>query len=668
MSRPCCQDCCHANAHRVSPASRGKQIPRATSVHAIRDTELVRIPACTFEWVKRVQPFVLEHFSRVLGSKLLEAYSRNGTLVNAEEPSSHSNLASIVLIPATPDVPLTAFASALTVALSRVGRARHLNADKVGAELGVADFRRSDTYRLVQWLSHQEEKHRLVVYEADATLTGWTDRCIRQADLILIVGLGAGEPAVSPIESVLGHYRSKAFVELVLLHEATVRSPRRTVEWLNNRDWVSGHHHIRCSDFLLYGHAGRPAPPTGDSDSDGEAGGAAASPGTSPGQPRKGTRLHPDDEETDDEVRAAAARRWADPTNHMSDYGRLARRIMGTSIGLALGGGGARGCAHIGIIRALHEAGIPIDVVSGTSMGSFVGALYAEEMDWAAVRDRTAHYCRDMDKLWPKVVDLTYPTTSMLSGAWFNDVIRSVFHRKQIEDLWIPYFAVSTDISANATRAHKHGRLWRYVRASMTLSGYLPPMCDPVDGHYLLDGGYTDNLPGAIINRFGAEHIFCVHVAALDDAELFNYGDRLSGWWLLWNKSVGMVARDFFFFFFFLLRASERLLRFDVAGAVPVACFSPLCLFLLFFTVVFAFVCFSPVLFASPPAYPPFTHPHHPSWFPPSSSVIQVEPVGQEGECAEPVGHPVAAGVCGLLLDRDRNPEQRRLRLPPPSD
>lgn len=81
-------------------------------------------------------------------------------------------------------------------------------------------------------------------------------------------------------------------------------------------------------------------------------------------------------------------------------------------------------------------------------------------------------------------------------GKSFNNLIRKTFGEKQIEDLWLPYFCITTDITDSKMRVHTSGSLWRYVRASMSLSGYLPPLCDPVDGHLLLDGGYVNNLPG----------------------------------------------------------------------------------------------------------------------------------------------------------------------------
>ncbi|CAH1099648.1 unnamed protein product [Psylliodes chrysocephalus] len=70
----------------------------------------------------------------------------------------------------------------------------------------------------------------------------------------------------------------------------------------------------------------------------------------------------------------------------------------------------------------------------------------------------------------------------------------------------------------------------------MSLSGYMPPLCDPVDGHLLLDGGYTNNLPADVMRSLGANHILAIDVGSVDDQDLTNYGDDLSGWWLLWKR------------------------------------------------------------------------------------------------------------------------------------
>jgi predicted acylesterase/phospholipase RssA len=82
-----------------------------------------------------------------------------------------------------------------------------------------------------------------------------------------------------------------------------------------------------------------------------------------------------------------------DPT---TDFARMARFLTGTAIGLVLGGGGARGCAHVGMIQAMHEAGIPIDLIGGTSIGAFMGALWADELNIKGYVDRARDWCKVM--------------------------------------------------------------------------------------------------------------------------------------------------------------------------------------------------------------------------------------------------------------------------------
>lgn len=203
---------------------------------------------------------------------------------------------------------------------------------------------------------------------------------------------------------------------------------------------------------------------------------------------------------------------------------------------LAYPGALARGCSQVGILRALNEVGIPVDMVGGTSIGSFMGALYAEEKSTSRMRVRAHEWAMDMTSYFKKILDLTYPVTSMFSGASFNSSISSVFKNKQIEDLWLPYFNITTDITASSMRVHTDGSLWRYVRASMSLSGYLPPLCDPKDGHLLMDGGYINNLPADVARSMGAKVVIAIDVGSRDETNLTNYGDYLNGWWLLWKR------------------------------------------------------------------------------------------------------------------------------------
>lgn len=129
-------------------------------------------------------------------------------------------------------------------------------------------------------------------------------------------------------------------------------------------------------------------------------------------------------------------------------------------MGLVLGGGGARGSAHIGMIKAILEAGIPIDMVGGVSIGAFMGALWCKERDITTVTQKAREWSKKMTQWWRQLLDLTYPMTSMFSGRDFNQTIKGTFGDTLIEDLWLPYFTVTTDITASCMRLHTHGEFF----------------------------------------------------------------------------------------------------------------------------------------------------------------------------------------------------------------
>ncbi|XP_068277780.1 patatin-like phospholipase domain-containing protein 6 isoform X2 [Nyctibius grandis] len=476
--------------------------PRATTVHAVRDTELAKLPEGTLNNIKRRYPQVVTRLIHLLSQKILGnlqqlrgpfASSGLGMASSSEPTNPTSNLSTVAVLPVCDDVPMAAFTLELKHALNAIGPTLLLTSDIIRARLGSSALDSIQEYRLSGWLAQQEDIHRIVLYQTDCTLTPWTVRCIRQADCILIVGLGDQEPALGELEQMLENTAVRALKQLVLLHREDGPSPSRTVEWLNMRSWCSGHFHIKCPRRIF--------------------------------SRRSPTKLR--------EMYEKVFEKNAD---RHSDFSRLARVLTGNTIALVLGGGGARGCSHIGVIKAMEESGIPIDMVGGTSIGAFIGALYAEERSAVRTKQRAREWAKCMNSVFETVLDLTYPITSMFSGSAFNTSINNVFQDKQIEDLWLPYFNVTTDITASAMRVHTDGSLWRYVRASMTLSGYLPPLCDPKDGNLLMDGGYINNLPADIARNMGAKTVIAIDVGSQDETDLCNYGDSLSGWWLLWKR------------------------------------------------------------------------------------------------------------------------------------
>ncbi|KAK3514878.1 hypothetical protein QTP70_033814, partial [Hemibagrus guttatus] len=478
---------------------------RATTVHAVRDSELAKLPEGALISIKRKYPQVVTRLIHLLGQKILGNMQQVSGPLSAHGlglPSSGSkwdagnpvsNLSTVSILPVSDDVPMTAFALELQHALSAIGPTLLLTSDIIKQRLGAAALDSVHEYRLSSWLGQQEDIHRIVVYQSDSTLTPWTQRCIRQADCILIVGLGEQEPTVGELEQMLEGSSVRAQKQLVLLHREDGPPPRGTAEWLNMRSWISRHLHLSCPRRVF---SRRSLP----------------------------------------KLRELYQRVFEKSPDRHSDFSRLARVLTGNAIALVLGGGGARGCSQVGIIRALCEAGIPVDLVGGTSVGSLMAALFAEERSYSRMRVRARDWAIDFGSMFKKILDLTYPVTSMFTGASFNSSISALFKDKQIEDLWIPYFNITTDITASAMRVHTDGSLWRYVRASMSLSGYLPPLCDPKDGHLLMDGGYINNLPADVARSMGAKVVIAIDVGSQDETNLTNYGDSLSGWWLLWKR------------------------------------------------------------------------------------------------------------------------------------
>ncbi|KAM4635191.1 patatin-like phospholipase domain-containing protein 7a [Polymixia lowei] len=475
---------------------------RATTVHAVRDSELAKLPEGALSSIKRKFPQVVTRLIHLLGQKILQQV--NGPLtarsLALHTPGSKwdagnqaSNLSTVTVLPVSEEVPLTAFTLELQHALMAIGPTLLLTSDTIKQRLGAAALDSVHEYRLSSWLGQQEDIHRIVLYQTDYTLTPWTQRCIRQADCIIIVGLGEQDPVVGELERMLEGSAVRAQKQLVLLHREDGPPPKGTVNWLNMRSWISRHLHLSCHRRVF---SKRSLP----------------------------------------KLREMYQRVFQKPADRHSDFSRLARVLTGNAIALILGGGGARGCSQVGILRALNEAGIPVDLVGGVSIGSLMGALYAEDRSHSRMRMRAREWAMEMTSVFKKVLDLTYPVTSMFSGAAFNSSISNVFKGKQIEDLWIPYFNITTDITASAMRVHTDGSLWRYVRASMSLSGYLPPLCDPKDGHLLMDGGYINNLPADVARSMGAKVVIAIDVGSQDETNLTNYGDSLSGWWLLWKR------------------------------------------------------------------------------------------------------------------------------------
>jgi len=209
-----------------------------------------------------------------------------------------------------------------------------------------------------------------------------------------------------------------------------------------------------------------------------------------------------------------AAARWHSalpgmPHHHMrspSDYDRLVRLLTGRAVGLVLSGGGARGFAHLGVVRALREHGVPIDLVGGASMGGILAAGVAADWSDAELVERFRRSFVDTNPL----SDYTFPLVSLVSGRKVGLLLRRELGDIDIEDLPLPFFCVSSNLTTGRIAVHQQGLLWRWLRASVAIPGVLPPVLQ--SGEVYVDGGAMNNLPVDVMRAKGRGPVIGVDV------------------------------------------------------------------------------------------------------------------------------------------------------------
>jgi NTE family protein/lysophospholipid hydrolase len=191
-----------------------------------------------------------------------------------------------------------------------------------------------------------------------------------------------------------------------------------------------------------------------------------------------------------------------------NDFRRVARCLGDAAIGLVLGGGGARGLAHIGVVRALREAGVPIDMIGGTSMGAVMASLVAMDQDWDQMLETNREaWLRDKPHK-----EYSLPFISLIRSRRLDSMARKIWGEIEIEDLWISFFCVSCNLSTTATMIHERGRLWKAIRASASLPGVFVPVLS--DGNILVDGGLVNNLPGDVMRERACRTLIVVDVGS----------------------------------------------------------------------------------------------------------------------------------------------------------
>src|SRR5262249_29880506 len=285
---------------------------------------------------------------------------------------------------------------------------------------------RLDSGEATRALNALESSYDYVLFVAENELTPWSEKAIRQADLVLAVGRHGSGETPNALERLAAELLPADAQRLVLLHDTHGRL-EGTARWL----------------------AG----------------------------PR--TALHP-------------PVALGDP----GDFERLYRFINGTALGLIACGGGAYCAAHIGLYKALLQCGLNFDIMGGTSGGGAMTAAFAMGAAPADV-DRATHSIFVGNKAMRRY---TWPRYSLLDHAHFDMQLATHYAGVDIEDLWIPFFTVSTNLSSYDLHRHRQGDLWAAVRASGSIPVLLPPYYTE-DGHMLVDGAILDNVPVRVMHE-----------------------------------------------------------------------------------------------------------------------------------------------------------------------
>jgi len=193
-----------------------------------------------------------------------------------------------------------------------------------------------------------------------------------------------------------------------------------------------------------------------------------------------------------------------------SEVDRLARLVTGKANGLVLAGGGARGYSHIGVIKAMREVGMPIDLVGGASIGSIIGGGLA--LGWS-VEEMYANIKEAFVDSNP-VNDYTLPFVALTRGDKVTRRLKRFFGDATFEQTWRPFYCVSSNLTKGDIELHQHGELWRALRASISIPGILPPMIE--QGQVLVDGAVMNNLPTDIMRQFGRGPVVGIDVGQVE--------------------------------------------------------------------------------------------------------------------------------------------------------
>jgi predicted acylesterase/phospholipase RssA/CRP-like cAMP-binding protein len=405
---------------------------RNATVKASRDSVLAEITRDEFERLTNAHPALLRAFTCTIVERLSKSNDRSPRQLRP----------SVALVPLHEIGDYQALTHLLVASVGQIAPSQFISQEAVAQALGLASgslYQSAQESAINHYLAEADSHEAHLIYQADPTLSPWTRKCVRQADVVYLLAEAGQSDLEEELLEFLQNRRQRhpeVAYHLLLLHPEDATTPTGTRSWLD-RLQPNRHHHLR--------------------------------------------------------------------RGRHQDFSRLARSLTGQSIGLALGGGGAKGMAHLGVFRALQEAAIPVDLISGTSIGAIMGATLA--LGWSL--DQIADIGKQVFLQQNISGDYQLPFYSLIRGERKEAVLRELFDY-QIEDLWYDFRCVSCDLSTNQMHLHDRGSLWKALMASSALPGVFPPFID--EGRFLVDGALINNLPGDLLLEAGAQHLISVDV------------------------------------------------------------------------------------------------------------------------------------------------------------
>jgi predicted acylesterase/phospholipase RssA len=211
------------------------------------------------------------------------------------------------------------------------------------------------------------------------------------------------------------------------------------------------------------------------------------------------------------------------------DYDRLARLLTGHGIAVVFGGGGSRGYAHLGVVRALAEAGVPLDAAGGSSVGAMVASGIGMELTSASMLELMPPLLR------AAFMDLTLPFVAFMRGNNIYKGIHAAVGDLDLEDLVVPTTLIATNLTRGEQVVLRRGSIAMAIRASSSIPGLFPPV--PWNGDLLVDGGLSNNVPVDVMSATFGGKIIAVDV--IPEVELRDEGSAkaaISGWNAAWRR------------------------------------------------------------------------------------------------------------------------------------